>query len=48
MTKSAKVLHLVANSLLNQASKKTAVKQDPDEIPGLDTALGTIFGSEAG
>lgn len=45
-TKSAKVLRLVANSILDRASKKTAVKQDQIEIPGLDAALGTIFGNE--
>lgn len=47
-TKSAKVLRLVANSILDRASKKTAVKQDAVDIPGLEAALGTIFGSEEG
>ncbi len=45
-TKSAKVLRLVANSILDRASKKTAVKQDQIELPGLDTALTKIFGDE--
>ncbi len=40
-TKSAKVLRLVANSILDRASKKTAVKQEAIEIPGLEAALGT-------
>ncbi len=45
-TKSAKVLRLVANSILDRASRKTTVKQDAVEIPGLESALSTIFGDE--
>lgn len=45
-TKNAKVLRLVANSILDRASKKTAVKQDQIELPGLEAALTTIFGDE--
>ncbi|MCC6602786.1 MAG: hypothetical protein IT327_06230 [Anaerolineae bacterium] len=45
-TSNAKVLRLVANSILDRASKKTAVKQDDVEIPGLEAALSTIFGDE--
>ena len=45
-TTNAKILRLVANSILDRASRKTAAKQDSIEIPGLEAALSTIFGDE--
>ena len=45
-TTNAKILRLVANCMLDRASRKTAAKQDSIEIPGLEAALSTIFGDE--